>query len=100
MKKYLAFLIIFAFVTVQFVDIVIFDVGHAGASEIGTKPDPHKEKPESCAIHCGCHLFHHMGPSGQASDLGLAFGTGRKQPVDSLILSNLSQGPPVPPPLV
>lgn len=98
-KKFLALLIISAFVAVQFADIAVFDPGHAATPEVHADLDLDKEKPSTCAIHCGCHVFHHMGPSGQPTELVLALNGAKKLSTGSYLLSDVNRGPPVPPPL-
>lgn len=103
MKAFFAFLALFAFVTIQLVDIAVLDNGHPAAAEVHAQLDLDNESapdgPDNCEIHCGCHMLHHMGPAGSTADYSLSPNAGQKFAFGQDGALNFNSGPPTPPPL-
>ncbi len=100
MKKYLALLIAFLFITIQFGDVAVLDAGAANALTVYSATDhgPESLPAGDVIAHCGCHGLHHMGLGESVAGLTYVVNTSSGILPRFSYLQALSEGPPVPPP--
>ncbi len=101
MRSILTYIFMLVIVSVQFVDLAVFDYDHSQASETNVVLDSGVNKmiPAGNA-HCSdCDSLHHMNADKISGNLTVFINASKHSLFTTQIADDAGSGPPVPPPL-